>query len=61
MSLGQSRDALLNGNGGEHQLPGIGLAATKFVPQPQEAGMLGQRVPAESLNRAALALLDDPQ
>ena len=57
MALGQGENPFLDGDRTQQQLASINLAAAKLVPQPEQSGMLGQRVTAESLHGAALGEL----
>jgi hypothetical protein len=42
-------------------LAAINPTAAKLVPEPEQSGMLGQRVAAEALHRAILGELHNPR
>jgi hypothetical protein len=61
MPLGQGENPLLDPDRTQQQLAAINPTAAKFVPEPEEPGMLSQRVAAETLHGAVLGELHNPQ
>jgi len=61
MPLRQRGKPFLNRERSFEQLVSIDLSAAEFVPEPEESGMLGQPIAAESLHRARLGELHDSQ
>ena len=61
MAFAQSKEPFLERNRAQLKLAAINFSVTELVPEPEQFGMLSQRIAAESLHFAVLDEFQNPQ